>query len=151
MTAVPGSVTNSLALNQSQLTAMGLTEQEATEVVVLDTIDQFGLENNIEHIEILKIDTEGHDLEVLKGASAYFASCKILSVYVEVTFAIENSRNSLFYPIDEFLKGNGFIFAGLYETYFLHKHPQNLTFCNALFLHPAALRIAKTKDGVDSE
>ena len=151
MTSVPGSVTNSLALNVPQHKAAELAGQEATEVVVLETIDQFGSENHIERIEILKIDTEGHDLEVLRGAKTYFASSKVLLVYVEVTFALENPRNSLFYPIDDFLKENGFVFMGLYETYFLHKHPQDLTFCNALFLNPAAVSLAITKDGTDSK
>ncbi len=33
------------------------------------TIDNFVKENNIQRIDLIKIDTDGHELEVLKGAS----------------------------------------------------------------------------------
>lgn len=36
--------------------------------IKLETIDDFCLENKIEIIDFLKIDTEGHELDVLKGA-----------------------------------------------------------------------------------
>lgn len=36
--------------------------------IVLDTIDDFCSRNAIDHIDFLKIDVEGHELEVLKGA-----------------------------------------------------------------------------------
>lgn len=148
MRAVPDSFTNSLTIKHSPSNTVEMLDQSMTEEVTLDTVDRFCLHNEVKRIDILKIDTEGHDLEVLKGADAYLTSHKVLSVYIEVTFAPENTQNSLFYPIDAFLKERGFVFRGLYETFFLHKHPQNLTFCNALYLNPTATTLAKSNDRV---
>lgn len=36
----------------------------------VETVDHFSQENGIERINLLKIDTEGHELEVLKGAQS---------------------------------------------------------------------------------
>jgi FkbM family methyltransferase len=43
--------------------------QSCSETVLLSTIDQICRENGIEHIDLLKIDTEGYELDVLRGAS----------------------------------------------------------------------------------
>ena len=34
----------------------------------IDTIDNYCAENSIDHIHLLKIDIEGHELDVLSGA-----------------------------------------------------------------------------------
>lgn len=41
------------------------------------SLDQFCREHKIDHIDFLKIDTEGHELEVLKGASSMLSEKKI--------------------------------------------------------------------------
>jgi len=45
--------------------------------IKLDTIDNFCTNNNIEKINFLKIDTEGHEMEVLKGAINMITSGRI--------------------------------------------------------------------------
>jgi len=40
---------------------------ESLPIVSVTTVDQFCSEQNIKHIDLLKIDTEGHDLEVLSA------------------------------------------------------------------------------------
>ena len=45
--------------------------------IKLDTIDHFCANNNIEKINFLKIDTEGHEMEVLKGAVNMITSGRI--------------------------------------------------------------------------
>lgn len=37
--------------------------------VHITTLDQFACENDIDQVDLLKVDTEGHELEVLKGAA----------------------------------------------------------------------------------
>ena len=49
----------------------------------LDTIDNFCKKQAIDKIDFLKIDTEGHEHEVLKGASAMLAAGKILLIQFE--------------------------------------------------------------------
>jgi FkbM family methyltransferase len=47
------------------------------EQVEIDTIDNYCSENAIDHIHLLKIDIEGHELDALAGAKEMFASKSI--------------------------------------------------------------------------
>lgn len=47
-------------------TSVNFTESETIEVI---TLDMFCIENEIENIDFLKLDVEGHELEVLHGAT----------------------------------------------------------------------------------
>ncbi len=51
--------------------------------ITLSTVDKFCLEHKIETIDILKIDTEGFDLEVLKGAKELLLNRRVRFVYFE--------------------------------------------------------------------
>ena len=42
-------------------------EQKGTEQIYLDTLDNYCEENKIDQIDYMKIDAEGHDIEVIKG------------------------------------------------------------------------------------
>jgi len=44
-----------------------------SEEIVIDTIDNYCSENSIDHIHLLKIDIEGHELDALAGARKMFA------------------------------------------------------------------------------
>ena len=50
---------------------------EFSEAINLHTLDEFSRENEIHHIHYLKIDVEGHELSVLKGATELLSSCRI--------------------------------------------------------------------------
>lgn len=50
---------------------------EMTETIKIITLDNFCVDNNINHIHYLKLDVEGHELSVLKGAKNTFSSAKI--------------------------------------------------------------------------
>ncbi len=64
------------------------------------TLDAFCKDNAIAAIDVLKVDTEGHEMAVLKGARELFAARKIQFVYAE--FRDANGPNSLS-EIAEFL------------------------------------------------
>lgn len=51
------------------------------------SLDDYCSELSIERIDLLKSDTQGYDLEVLKGAEGLLHSGKVGLVYTEVTFA----------------------------------------------------------------
>lgn len=57
--------------------AMPAATSTATETVSTTTLDVFAAENGITHVHLLKVDTEGHDLHVLRGAGGLFGSHSI--------------------------------------------------------------------------
>ena len=48
------------------------------------TIDEYSVQHNIDKIDLMKIDVEGHELKVLLGASRMLEARKIGSLFVEV-------------------------------------------------------------------
>jgi len=54
-----------------------------SEEVSIDTIDNYCSENAIEHIDLLKLDIEGHELDALSGANDMFAKRAIKNVTFE--------------------------------------------------------------------
>lgn len=59
---------------------------EKTErLVPVDTIDNFSKFNNVDTIDFLKIDVEGYEINVLKGANALLANKKIRCIQFEFT------------------------------------------------------------------
>lgn len=62
----------------------GLRQQAADAVnIALTTVDDFVADNGIREISLLKIDTEGNELNVLKGASQSIAKGMIKVIQVE--------------------------------------------------------------------
>ncbi|MDE0863623.1 MAG: FkbM family methyltransferase [Rubripirellula sp.] len=49
----------------------------------IDSLDRIALANEIDHIHFLKIDTEGHELEVIKGAQSLIANDAISVLQIE--------------------------------------------------------------------
>lgn len=73
----PGAGTNTLE------PAAGPSSNTTTEVVPTETVDAFVAGSDIERIHLLKIDTEGHDLKVLRGASGLLTEHRIDVVQFE--------------------------------------------------------------------
>lgn len=71
-----GSGINSLYQRQG-LESFGLETQRHEEIIRLDTIDHYCHEHGIEKIDFLKIDVEGHELEVFKGMREILAQGKV--------------------------------------------------------------------------
>lgn len=62
----------------------GLRQQAADAVnIALTTVDDFAADNQIREIALLKIDTEGNELNVLKGAAGCIASGMIKVIQLE--------------------------------------------------------------------
>jgi len=62
------------------------------EEVQLSTIDMFCLENGIGHIHLLKIDAEGHEFNILRGAQSMLESGAIDSIQFEFSEGCIDSR-----------------------------------------------------------
>ena len=91
----------------------------------------------LESIDILKIDTEGYDLEVLKGANDLLRNHAVKFIYLEfnqITGSSKQVRGSLC-PMAEILAPFGFKFVASYNDYIV---PEDGFFMvsNALFALP---------------
>jgi len=85
------------------------------EIVQVNTIDNLMSELNVSEIDLLKIDTEGFEMNVLNGAQSAFQNNKIKMIYIEVGFAKANTHNTNFLAIYSKMEELGFIFYGIYE------------------------------------
>lgn len=86
---------------------------ETVEVARLDdVIDDLGIKN----IDLLKIDVEGYEMQVLKGAQNLFAEGRIKYVVSEVGFNSLKNKTE-FGRVYDFLKGYNFGLCGFYNPY----------------------------------
>ena len=101
------------------------------------TIDQFCKERRLETIDVLKIDTEGYELAVLKGAERVLSEGKIKFISAEfndIPISPDATGGSLA-AIDNFLRRFGFRFVASYTDWF-DGSKDFFVVCNALFVLP---------------
>ncbi len=91
-------------------------ESEKREEIEVQRGDDFCSRNNISHINLLKIDTEGFELNVLSGFTNMLNSKSIDLIYLETGFDIKNTRNTYFSNILDVLNNKGYQLFGLYEV-----------------------------------
>ena len=70
------------SLTKRNLEHCGL-HMDLTERVKISTIDEYCSEQQIEHIDLLKLDVEGHELDVLNGGTRMFSKSAINMVTFE--------------------------------------------------------------------
>ena len=86
-------------------------------------------------VVLLKSDTEGFDLDVLRGSEGLFRERRVMSVLCEVGFSSHDASHSFFPPILSLLEAQGFVLAALYDQPgFWHLRDWGSTFANALFV-----------------
>ena len=54
------------------------------EIVNIQTLDKYCKQNNIENIDLLKMDVEGHELDVLRGGGRFLRSHEASTISFEV-------------------------------------------------------------------
>lgn len=87
------------------------------ETIVIDTIDSFCRAKHISTIDILKIDTEGHELPVLAGAKQMLSSSKISIVKAEVAVDPDSSYHTQFSAFADTLQPPGYRLFGFYDQF----------------------------------
>jgi FkbM family methyltransferase len=70
----------------------------------------------LKKIDILKVDTEGYDLEVLKGSLDLLTTHSIEVVLTEVFFVPYRINQAFFWDIAAFMHHMGYHFVNLYDT-----------------------------------
>ena len=100
--------------------------------VKTDTIDNICAANNIERIDILKMDAQGAELEILKGAINMIKAGKIKIIYSEIQFIQLYEGAALYHEIAEFLIENNFTLHNFFG--FTHNQKGILAWGDALFV-----------------
>jgi FkbM family methyltransferase len=93
-----------LVENYSALDCISLQKVVTTQVTTLDTWTQ---EVNLQNISYLKIDTQGSELEILKGGDSIISSARCIDIEVEFNPIYEGQ--TLFGETDTYLRSKGFI------------------------------------------
>jgi FkbM family methyltransferase len=109
-----------------------------SEVVNICTVDGFALDNQIKRIDLLKIDTEGFDLEVLKGAQNMLSSGQIAFVLTEIGFHPGDARHVLFDEIRSYLLPMGYAVFGIYDQQLEWSGEKRLRYANVCFSKESA-------------
>ena len=106
-----------------------------TEEVEILTLDAFCSARDISHLDILKMDVQGWELNVLRGSSDLIKNGRIHFVYSEVGFNPAEADMQHFSELNDFLEKNGFRLSGFYEPYRSGARREFLGFCNALYVN----------------
>ncbi|MDA8895966.1 FkbM family methyltransferase [Bacteroidia bacterium] len=103
------------------------------QLVQTSTISEYCEANNVDSIDFIKIDTEGLDLRVLKGAENLLKAGKVKYIYAECTFNEDSKQNTPFNELNEYLQTLNFKVRAIYDqSNFGDK--SYLTCVNAMFM-----------------
>lgn len=103
------------ALNSFFKRAYTKSEIIDTYFVDIISVDDYCNENDIPYINLLKTDTEGFELNVLKGANKMMNQNKVQFVFVEIFFHENYIGQSSFSDIFNYLSQNGFNMIRFYD------------------------------------
>lgn len=123
-------------------------ESTGTATVDVSTVDQVMEEHGIDFIHFLKIDTEGHDLEALKGARNALASSRVGIIQVETGVDQTERRYATLEEFCRFLQPQGYFLYGIFNqvrrralppaTWPVERkrtfHAKTLAYCDAVFV-----------------
>lgn len=105
-----------LTLNRNKTESLFATEELLlVEPVQVDTLDRFCTAHAIGYIHLLKIDTQGFELPILRGGVNLFREAKVGAVLLELNFATLYEGQSDPLEILHFLRTNGMQLVDFYE------------------------------------
>ncbi len=125
---IPNSGLNSLVEEVNKV-----FDKKTKQIVNINTIDNFIENNRIEHIDIMKIDTEGYDLNVLHGADKTLTEQKVDFIICEVGFLYEKSKGD-FDKINLYMHEKGYWLSGFYDNYYWGNKYILHGFTNAMYI-----------------
>jgi FkbM family methyltransferase len=122
----------------------GWGEVQGKIAVPVVTIDGYCVKNAVSRIDVLKIDTQGFDFEVLKGAERMLSNAQIRLVFMEVTFARLYEGLPRFDAIFGLLADRAYRLVAVYDH---HRHNRILSWTDVMFASPVIVRAAQDKSG----
>ena len=122
-----------------------LSDSEATPdrvQVQVQTGDAYCAANDVTNIDLLKVDTEGYDLDVLAGFTRQLSDQNVTALMVECTTNLDNRFHVHLERFIHFLHPYNYRLAGLIEgTYKIFSTRQDMNgmwFANAVFVREVA-------------
>ena len=100
------------------------------EMVEVSTVDEFMAKLDLPALDLLKVDTQGFDLAVLKGAGGALASGRVRTVLVELNFVRMYQGQASAQEITEYLAQHGLYLIDCYDK---AREGHTLGWCCALF------------------
>ena len=100
------------------------------EMVEVSTVDEFMARLELPALDLLKVDTQGFDLAVLKGAGGALANGRIRAVLVELNFVRMYQGQASAQEITEYLAQHGLYLIDCYDK---AREGHTLGWCCALF------------------
>lgn len=101
--------------------------------VKVNTVDKYCDEHRIDYIDILKSDTQGFDLEVMRGAARLLSARRIHLIYVEIILSDMYRGLPRLDEIFRFLADCGFVLVAFYD---FHYENGRVSWADALFVNP---------------
>lgn len=115
-------------------------EEKVVEQIEITTLTNFCHSNQIDTIDLLKIDTEGFDLQVLKGAIELLNKDKISLIQVEASMNHENTFHVYFTDFINFLEPYRFEIFAIHDQILDFKSKKTkLRRINMSFVHKSLL------------
>ena len=102
-----------------------------SDLVEVTTLDAFCTAQKIGRIDILKTDTEGFDMNVLRGATKALRARRIRNIVSEATILGDDRLHTQLSDLVPFLTGYGFSLHSLYDLH--HDSRGKLLYFNAHF------------------
>jgi FkbM family methyltransferase len=103
------------------------------ETIEVRRVDDILQQRSILHLNLLKTDTEGFDLEVMKGAGDALKRGTIDTIISEVGFHPYRRHHTYLYDLQEFLSEHGYELYGMYDQ---NHYDGRIDYADALFVSP---------------
>jgi FkbM family methyltransferase len=123
----------------------GLGTIERSTVVPMITLDDYCEEHNVIHVDLLKSDTQGYELEVLRGARRLIEAARVRLILVELNFVERYEGQPRFDEVLSFVLDRGFHLVSFFEIHW--QGSSRAGWCDALLAaddHPATPGSATT-------
>lgn len=138
MGATRGTAALQINDNTELNTLVGTVNSANSVAVEVTTLDAFTAAAGISHIDVLKVDVEGWELEVLKGADGLIAANNVVFVLAEAAFSAGEQSMQQFSTLHVEMEKRGFVLCGFYELNRYGPRNEFVLFSNVLYVHPAA-------------
>lgn len=100
--------------------------------VTVATLDAYYAANKLDRINVLKMDTQGFEMEVLHGGETMLRQGRIGAVFLEITFSDMYKGLPGLDEIYRFMTEHGFYLVAFYD---FHYQSNRLGWCDAMFAH----------------